>query len=158
MNLNIPLKLTLHIHLVMCSNFVGGIFLTIFNFWIFIYKDKIMSKEMREQIDRVKNWKQFLNENKYSENEVVSFINKKMLEDKKEYRGHTPTKYNKGSEWSDFSWLVDEIHNFLQNECTTSYILREFSDKYDTDTLKEIVRNNFKQEYEYVLQNFEVGG
>jgi hypothetical protein len=30
---------------------------------IFIYKDKIMSKEMREQIDRVKNWKQFLNEN-----------------------------------------------------------------------------------------------
>ena len=35
-----------------------------------------MSKEMREQIDRVKNWKQFLNENKNSENEVVSFINK----------------------------------------------------------------------------------
>lgn len=49
---------------------------------------------MREQIDRVKNWKQFLNENKYSENEFVSFINKKMLEDKKEYRGHIPTKYN----------------------------------------------------------------
>ena len=117
-----------------------------------------MSKEMREQIDRVKNWKQFLNENKYPENEVVSFINKKMLEDKKEYRGHIPTKYNKGSEWSDFGWLVDEILNFLNNECTTSYILREFSVKYDFETLKEIVRNNFKQEYEYVLQNFEVGG
>jgi hypothetical protein len=117
-----------------------------------------MSKEMREQIDRVKNWKQFLNENKYSENEVVSFINKKMLEDKKEYKGHIPTKYNKGSEWSDFGWLVDEILNFLNNEWTTSYILREFSDKYDFETLKEIVRNNFKQEYEYVLQNFEVGG
>ena len=110
---------------------------------------------MREQIDRVKNWKQFLNENKYSENEVVSFINKKMLEDKKEYKGHIPTKYNKGSEWSDFSWLVDEILNFLNNEWTTSYILREFSDKYDFETLKEIVRNNFKQEYEYVLQNFD---
>ena len=27
-------------------------------------KNKIMSKEMREQIDRIKNWKQFLNENK----------------------------------------------------------------------------------------------
>ena len=33
---------------------------------IFIYKDKVMSKEMREQIDKVKNWKQFLNENKRS--------------------------------------------------------------------------------------------
>src|SRR5574344_1525637 len=31
---------------------------------IFIYKDKTMSKEMREHIDRVKKWKQFLNENK----------------------------------------------------------------------------------------------
>ena len=26
-----------------------------------------MSKEMREQIDRIKNWKQFLNENKLNE-------------------------------------------------------------------------------------------
>ena len=29
----------------------------------YLYKDKTISKEMREQIDRVKNWKQFLNEN-----------------------------------------------------------------------------------------------
>ena len=28
---------------------------------------------MREQIDRVKNWKQFLNENKYSENLSLKF-------------------------------------------------------------------------------------
>jgi hypothetical protein len=117
-----------------------------------------MSKEMREQIDRVKNWKQFLNENKYSKNEVVSFINKKMLEDKKEYRGHIPTKYNKGSEWSDFGWLVDEILNFLNNEWTTSYILREFGDKYSPYELQQIVRNNFKKEYEYVLLNFDIGG
>ena len=54
---------------VMCSNFVGGIgqYATmaarlLFNFKIFIYKENIMSKEMREQIDRVKNWKQFMNE------------------------------------------------------------------------------------------------
>ena len=81
-----------------------------------------------------------------------------MLKDKKEYRGHIPTKYNKGSEWSDFSWLVDEILMFLNKEFLTSYILRKFSDKYDYTTLDEIIRNNFKQEYEYVLQNFEVGG
>jgi len=114
-----------------------------------------MSKEMREQIDKVKNWKQFLNEGKSSENEVVSFINKQMLKDKKEYRGHIPTKYNKGSEWSDFSWLVDEILMFLNKEYLTSYILMEFSNKYDYDILDDILRNNFKQEYEYVLQNFD---
>lgn len=112
--------------------------------------------EVKQEIEKLCG--QFLNESKYSENKVVSFINKKMLEDKKEYRGHIPTKYNKGSEWSDFGWLVDEILNFLNNEWITSYILREFSDKYDFETLKEIIRNNFKQEYEYVLQNFEVGG
>jgi hypothetical protein len=117
-----------------------------------------MSKEMREQINKIKNFGQFLNENKSSENEVVSFINKQMLKDKKEYRGHIPTKYNKGSEWSDFSWLVDEIHMFLNKELLTSYILRQFGDKYDYTTLDEIIRNNFKQEYEYVLQNLEVGG
>lgn len=117
-----------------------------------------MSKEMREQINKVKNFGQFLNENKSSENKVVSFINKQMLKDKKEYRGHIPTKYNKGSEWSDFSWLVDEILMFLNKEFLTSYILRQFSDKYNYTTLDEIIRNNFKQEYEYVLQNFEVGG
>ena len=47
----------------MCSNFVGGIW-SKFNFLIFIYKDKTMSKEMREQINKVKNFGQFLNENK----------------------------------------------------------------------------------------------
>ena len=114
-----------------------------------------MSKEMREQINKVKNFGQFLNEGKSSENEVVSFINKQMLKDKKEYRGHIPTKYNKGSEWSDFSWLVDEILMFLNKEYSTSYILMEFSNKYDYDILDGIVRNNFKQEYEYVLQNFD---
>ena len=58
----------------------------------------------------------------------------------------------------DFSWLVDEILMFLNKELSTSYILRQFGDKYDYTTLDEIVKNNFKQEYEYVLQNFEVGG
>ena len=90
------------------------------------------------------------------ENEVVYFINKQMLKDKKEYRGHISTKYNKCSEWNDFSWLVDEILMFLNKEFLTSYILRKFSDKYDYTTLDEIIRNNFKQEYEFVLKNFEV--
>jgi len=120
-----------------------------------------MSKEMREQINKVKNFGQFLNENKSSENEVVSFLNKQMLKDKKEYKGHIPTKYNKGVEWNDLGWFVDEILAFLNKNYTTSYTLRftkPFSNKYSYEELDEILRNNFKQEYEYVLQNFEVGG
>jgi hypothetical protein len=109
---------------------------------------------MRKQI---RNFNQFLNENKISEGDVISFIKKQMEEDKKEYSGHIPSKFNKGSEWSDFSWLVDEIHMFLNNEYLTSYILREFNDKYDYNTLEEIIKNNFKQEYEYALQKMNEG-
>jgi len=35
----------------------------ILNLYIFIYKDKTMSKEIRQMIDKVKNFKQFVNEN-----------------------------------------------------------------------------------------------
>ncbi len=89
-----------------------------------------------------------------SKNEVVSFIKKQMLVDKKEYRGHIPTKYNKGSEWTDFSWLSSEIQMFLNKQSLTSYTLREFSDKYSYGILDKILKNNFKQEYQYVLRNF----
>jgi hypothetical protein len=41
-----------------------------FNSEIFIYKENIMSKEMREQINKVKNFGEFLNENKLHE-EIV---------------------------------------------------------------------------------------
>jgi len=34
-----------------------------YHFNLFIYKDKIMSEQMRKDIDKVLNWKQFLNEN-----------------------------------------------------------------------------------------------
>ena len=55
-----------------------------------------MSEDIRKMINKVKNFKQFVNENKSFENEVVSFINKKMLEDKKEIMGFlTETTNNK---------------------------------------------------------------
>lgn len=75
-----------------------------------------------------------------------------MLEDKKEYKGHIPTKFNKGSDWSDFSWLVDEILMFINKEYLTSYILMEFGDKYDYEILNKILKDNFKKEYEYASQ------
>lgn len=98
----------------------------------------------------------YLNEQLEYENEVVQFINNQMLKDKKEYRGDIPTKYNKGSEWSDFSWLVDEILMFLNKEYSTSYILMKFGNKYDYNNLKNIIKNNFKEEYDYVVENFSL--
>ncbi len=47
-----------------------------------------MSKEMREQIDRVKNWKQFLNENVDLENKL-----KNHLIDGKYLYHYTQTEY-----------------------------------------------------------------
>ena len=44
-----------------------GIISTNFNLFIFIYKENIMSKEMRKQINKVKNFKHFLNEDKHYE-------------------------------------------------------------------------------------------
>jgi len=98
---------------------------------------------------------EYLNE-QVENNEVVSFINKQMLKDKEEYIGHIPTKYNKGSEWSDFSWLVDEIFMFLNKKRSTSYTLMNFGNKYDYNDLDNILKINFKQEYEYVLQFFSL--
>ena len=91
--------------------------------------------------------REYLNENTDNSNEVVSFINNQMMKDKKEYGGHIPTKYNKGSEWSYFNWLIDEILMFLNKKYSTSYTLMKFGKKYDYDTLENIIKNNFKQEY-----------
>lgn len=87
------------------------------------------------------------------EKEIVNFIKDQLLKDKKEYKGHIPTKYNKGSEWSDFSWIVTEINMFLNKDFLTSYLLRNFANKYEYNLIKVILINNFKQEYEYTLNN-----
>lgn len=79
------------------------------------------------------------------ENNVVSFLNKKMLADRNNYSSPT--------EWDDFSWIVDEIHQFLEKNYNTSYTLKEFGNKYDYDTLTDIIINNFKSNCECVLSD-----
>jgi len=71
-----------------------------------------MSKKMREQIDKIKNWKQFLNENQY-ENYTTSvialFFNNKILILQ---RGNTaPWMPNK---WSLVGGVVDDGENELE--------------------------------------------
>jgi hypothetical protein len=98
--------------------------------------------------------KDFLNENQNNiEFDVIHFLTNQMVVDKKEYRGHIPTKYNKGSEWSDFSWIVDEISMFLNKKYSSSYLLKEFKNVYDYDIIENIIKDNYKSEYEYTLQH-----
>ena len=54
------------------------------NLFFFIYKVKIIEKEMRKLIDKVKNWKQFLNENVSNNNtdilkESLEIINQRTI-------------------------------------------------------------------------------
>jgi hypothetical protein len=87
-----------------------------------------------------------------NDNDVVSFLIEQMKKDKADYKGHIPTKFNKGSEWDDTSWLVDEIIQFLSNNHTSSYTLMNFGNKYDYDYLDSVLKDNFKTEYERALQ------
>ena len=52
-----------------------GWFSTKFNSEIFIYKENTMSKEMREQIDKIKNFGEFLNEN--NDKDITQFLSNK---------------------------------------------------------------------------------
>ena len=96
----------------------------------------------------MKDFKNFLNENKV-EDEIVSFLNKQMKKDKKEYEGDIPTEYNSGSDWDDRSWYVDEILNFLRNNYGSSYLLINFWKKYKYETIHKILKKNFEREYRY---------
>ena len=80
--------------------------------------------------------------------EVLIFLNKQIKKDKIEYRGHIPTKYNSGVEWSDFSWTVGEILMFLNKNYFSSYTLRYFGDKYEYGILDDYLKSNFKTAYE----------
>lgn len=85
-------------------------------------------------------------------NEVISYLSKKMFEDKSEYKGDIKTKYNPGSPWKTNSWIVDEIMQFLKLDFTSSYTLMKFGKKYSYDNLKKILKDNFHSQYEKALE------
>lgn len=71
-----------------------------------------------------------------------------MENDKSEYSGDIPTKYNTGEPWSEYSWMVDEILMFLNKNTFSSYILRYFGNKYEYGILDDYLKSNFKTAYE----------
>lgn len=99
---------------------------------------------MRDELNK---FKKLLGE---SENEVILYLLKKLKKDKDNYKGHIPTKYNPGSEWSKKAWLTAEIEAFLDKKINTSYTLSRFNDLYEYSDLKEILKNAFPEEYKIV--------
>ena len=70
-----------------------------------------MSKEMREQIDRVKNWKQFLNEGK--ENEVIFLTWMEFKKDSSLYDGFvTKAYFSYSSPEDEEEYGVSDINQF----------------------------------------------
>ena len=98
-----------------------------------------------KELIRVKN----LPEKEKAEYKVLSYLKKQLAHEKKTYIGH------KHKDWSDADWTVSELLEFLQKDYVTSCVLGEFRGKYDYDTLNEILKNNFKSEYEQSLKKFQ---
>jgi hypothetical protein len=78
-----------------------------------------MSKEMREQIDRVKNWKQFLNENKNSNNfsDLMSkCVQYSDLRDKldEEYEEYVRCKIQKFIDEEDYSEAKNQVYKYYE--------------------------------------------
>lgn len=86
--------------------------------------------------------------------EINKFISEQLLKDKKSYTGHIPTEYNRGSSWNPITWIIDEIIQFLTNTYSTSYILREFGNKYDYDLISKILKELYPDEYKEAEQIF----
>ena len=88
----------------------------------------------------IKSITEFLNEGKTNiADKILNFIETQIAKDKKEY---------KGGVWHDFGWLVDEITQFLRKS-NSSYIYRQFNDKYSYEELNDILKNNYPKEYEH---------
>ena len=85
-------------------------------------------------------------ESKSSESEVLSYIKKCLKDNKNDYKSK--------SKWSDRSWLIDELINFIGKEFSTSYVYSKFFSKYTFDELEEILIKNFKSEFEETLNNY----
>jgi len=97
--------------------------------------------------NHITDYNYYINEEVSYDNNVVAYLKIQMLKDRKEYKGHIPTKYNNGSKWSDKSWFVDEIIQFLEKQITSSYTLLKYENKYSYEELDNILKNNFSDEY-----------
>jgi len=88
-------------------------------------------------------------------NEIKNFVEKQMKIDKAEYKGHVKTKYNPGSPWSDNSWLVTEIMQYLLNEYSISHILQELGGKYTNMQIEEAIKFLYPKEYKQAQELIE---
>jgi hypothetical protein len=99
--------------------------------------------------------------------EITDYLSLQVEKDRKEYKGHIPSKYNpKGKEFDANSWLVSEIMQFLQKDFTTSYVLMKFGERdtfgiHNYTLLNGIIKTAYPMEYaeaEKLLKEYADGG
>jgi len=110
------------------------------NFSIFIYKDKTMSKEMREQINKIKNFGQFLNEN-FTKGDLVEL---KYHIENNEDDGEYGYSIDKG-EIGEIRYVVPSTEN--ESDENKVYMVK-FSDKDGKQRFTQLTNRSF----------FKVGG
>lgn len=74
---------------------------------------------------------------------ILDYINTVKNKDKEEYNFNTDN--------FDFSWIVDEILQFL-SKSFNSYIYKKFHKKYDYYLIKSILEDHFPKEYKRAIQ------
>lgn len=102
-------------------------------------------------MSNIKKFGEFIVESLIDTDVIISFLNKQMNVDKKAYKGHIPTKYNKGVEWDDSGWISAEIYNFLNSNYASSYTLMKFGKTYEYDMLKDVLKKAYPIEFDAAI-------
>ena len=102
-----------------------------------------MSEEMREQINKVKNYGQFLNENKSGEKTIINLIfDENEVSELYKIKEKIVIDYLRNLDIDPFSNEdEDELFDFIKNSFSKRGIT---TDKYDMKSILNLVSNNIR--------------
>lgn len=102
-----------------------------------------MSKEMREQLNKVKNWGQFLNENKSGDKSIINLIfDENEVSELYKIKEKISIDYLGNLDIDPFSNQdEDELIDFIKNSFSRKGIT---IDKYDMENILNLVSNNIR--------------
>ncbi len=102
-----------------------------------------MSKEMREQLNKVKNWGQFLNENNSGDKSIINLIfDENEVSELYKIKEKISIDYLGNLDIDPFSNQdEDELIDFIKNSFSRKGIT---IDKYDMENILNLVSNNIR--------------
>jgi hypothetical protein len=111
--------------------------------YIFIYKNKTMSKEMREQINKIKRFGQLMNENRSGDKTIINLIfDENEVSELYKIKEKISIDYLGNLDIDPFSNQdEDELIDFIKNSFSIKGIK---IDKYDMENILNLVSNNIR--------------